>query len=114
MQLGGDRYGGAYWSDTVPSGFAGKYLSGILTAHVTTYVKAQAKQTAMKVESGSTTYRSGWTATFTWPQTNTSQFRFIGENNSVVFSGADDYVFVGPLSICAGDSDADMDTLYGP
>jgi hypothetical protein len=112
MQFGGDRYGGEFWSDLDPAGFGGQRAAGVLSAKVTTYVKAEAKQMAMKVEAGGTTYRSGWTQAFTWPQTNTAMFRFVGQNNSAVYHGTDDYVYVGPLSGCAQYTDAEVDALY--
>jgi hypothetical protein len=114
MQFGGADYGNA-WSDSDPIGFAAKKASGVLSARVTSYVKAQSKQMAMKVVAAGMTYRSGWSQPITWAQTNMSQFRFIGQNLPGVFSGSDDFVYVGPLSGCSSYADADIDTLYdGP
>jgi hypothetical protein len=66
---------------------------------------------AMVVSAGGSVYRSGWTS-LTWPQTNAAQFRFVGQNNSDIYNGADDYVYVGPMSGCSGYTDANIDTLY--
>jgi hypothetical protein len=113
MQLGGDSYAGT-WSDTLPAGFAGKRIAVALTARVTTYVRAQSRQEAVKVEAGGAVYRSGWAAPFTWPMTNVSQVRLIGQNNSSVYAGADDFVYVGPLRGCAGMDDAAVVSAYEP
>jgi hypothetical protein len=114
MQFGGAAYGSG-WSDTIPTGFAGQRASGTLTASVTTYVKAQAKQIAMKVRVGNTVYRSGWSAPFTWAQTNAGIFRFIGQNLPGVYAGADDHVYVGPIAGCASYTDDEVQALYdGP
>ncbi len=112
MQFGGDRYGSVSWSNSEPAGFAGKFATGLLTARVTSYVQAQNKRMAVKVEAGGATYRSGWTAPFTWPQTNTGIIRFVGENNSSIFSGTDDFVYVGALSGCANLTDGNVDAIY--
>jgi hypothetical protein len=112
MQFGGDRYGvDISWSDTDPSGFARQLAAGVLTAKVTTYLKAQAKQIAMKVEAGGNVYRSGWT-TMSWPQTDVSVFRLVGQNNSAIYVGADDYVYVGPLSGCSNMTDVNVEASY--
>lgn len=112
MELGADRYGGDFWSTTPDGGFGGKLLSGLLTAKVTTYVQAQSKRLAMKVEAGGTTYRSGWTSAFTWPQTNSGIIRLVGENNSSVYSATDDAVYVGRVSGCSNLTDANVDAMY--
>lgn len=39
-------------------------------------------------------------------------FRLIGENNASVYTGTDDYLYVGPLSICAGLDEADVLAAY--
>ena len=111
MQLGGDSYAGS-WSDAQPAGFAGKLVRGVLTGRVTTYVKAQSKELAVKVEAGGAVYRSGWTSPFSWPQTNVAIFRLMGQNNSAIFSGSDDFVYVGPLHGCSAMNDADVETSY--
>ncbi len=112
MQFGGDRYGTEdRWSDTEPIGFEGQLADGVLTAKVTTYLKAQAKQIAMKVEAGGNVSRSGWT-TMSWPQTDVSTFRFVGQNNSAIYVGTDDYVYVGPLSGCSNMTDVHVEASY--
>ncbi len=110
MQLGGASYGGR-WNDLLPTGFAGKRVPGVLKARATTYVKAASRQMAMKVEAGGKVYRSGW-ASYTAPGTDLSRIRFVGENIPAVYSGADDYVYVGPLAGCADMSESDVDTRY--
>lgn len=110
MQLGGCRYGHD-WSDILPAGFAGQRAANVLTGKVTTYVKAQSKQIAMKVQAGGAVYRSGWT-TMTWPETNVGIYRLVGENTGQVYQGANDEVYVGPLSGCSALADADVDALY--
>lgn len=115
MQLGGARYGvGVPWSDSEPTGFAGRRMLGTLKAVVTTYVKAQDKRIAMKVEADGVVHRSGWTAQLTDPITDMSKFSFIGENNSkgTPSDGGNNAVFVGPLGGCAGLSDAEVEALY--
>jgi hypothetical protein len=111
MQLGGDSYGGA-WDDAQPPGFGGRLVKGVLTGRVTTYVKAQSRQLAMKVEAGGAVYRSGWTPPLTWPQTNFATFRLVGQNNASIYAGADDYVYVGPLHGCSGLDDAVVESVY--
>ena len=111
MQFGGDFYAGS-WSDSDPAGFAGKRAAGVLTARVTTYVRGQSKQLAVKVEAAGAVFRSGWTAPLTQPKTDVTIYRFIGENNSSIYSGSDDYVYVGALHGCARMSDADVEGAY--
>jgi V8-like Glu-specific endopeptidase len=110
MQLGGASYGGR-WSDVLPAGFAGKRVPGVLKARATTYVKAGSREMAMKVEAGGKVYRSGWTS-YPAPGTDLSRFRFVGENISGVYSGPDDYVYVGQLAGCVDMSEGDIDMRY--
>jgi V8-like Glu-specific endopeptidase len=110
MQLGGASYGGR-WSDLLPAGFAGKRVPGVLKALATTYVKAGSREMAMKVEAGGQVYRSGWTS-YSAPGTDLSRFRFVGENISGVYSGPDDYVYVGQLAGCVDMSESDIDMRY--
>ncbi|HKY38606.1 MAG TPA: trypsin-like serine protease [Polyangiaceae bacterium] len=110
MQLGGASYGGT-WSDLLPAGFAGKRVPGVFNARVTTYVKAASRQMAMKVEAGGKVYRSGW-GSYTAPGTDLSRFQFVGENISEVYTGTNDYVYVGRLAGCAGVSEGDIDARY--
>lgn len=112
IQFGGDAYGGQ-WSDSLPAGFAGRSSAAVLSAKVTTFVKAQARQVAMKVEVDGKVYRSGWIAGTAGSQTDVGRLQLIGQNNSSVFSGSTDYVYVGPLSGCSAFSDAEIDALYG-
>jgi hypothetical protein len=112
LQLGGDRYGGEYWSNTDPAGFAGRSVPNLLSARVTTYVKRDARQLAVKVEAAGIAYRSGWSAAFVDPATDLGQLRLVGENNSQVYFGADDYVFVGRLGGCSNLTDAVVEALY--
>lgn len=115
IQLGGARYGwGNPWSDVEPAGFAGKRLTGTLKAVVTTFVKAQEKRVAVKVEANGVVHRSGWTAQLSSPVTDLTRFRLVGENNSAGPSSpeGDDYVFVGPLGGCSSLTDSEVDALY--
>jgi len=111
IQFGGDAYAGQ-WSDSDPAGFAGRATPAVLSAKVTTFVKAQARQVAMKVEANGQVYRSGWISAVGPSQTDIGRLQLIGENNSAVFSGSTDYLYVGPLTGCSAYSDADLDALY--
>jgi hypothetical protein len=113
LQLGSTKYGqGNVWHSDLPVGFAGKTLTDTNKALVTTYIKASSKALAVKVQSGDQIYRSGWVSGFTWPETNLGLFRYVGENNSSVYSGASDVVYVGPVDGCQGLSDAAVAQHY--
>jgi len=77
---------------------------------LTTYVKASAKAVATKVEIGTNVYRSTWVSGFTWANTNMGILRYIGQNNSRVYSG--DAIYVGPLGGCEKLTDGAVDTLF--
>jgi hypothetical protein len=113
IQLGSTLYGqGNAWHDELPAGFAGKTLTDTNQVLVTTYIKASSKALAVKVQSGAQIYRSGWLTGFTWPQTNLGVFRYVGENNSSVYGGASDVVYLGPVDGCQGLSDDAVSAHY--
>lgn len=113
LQLGSTKYGqGNVWHDDMPAGFAGKTLTDTNKALVTTYVKASGKALAVKVQSGDQIHHSGWVSGFTWPETDLGLFRYVGENNSSVYGGASDLVYVGPIDGCQRLSDAAVAQHY--
>ena len=63
-------------------------------------------------------FAEGTTLAFTmdqrWPgkDHNIGKFRLVGENNSVLYQGSDDYVYVGQLSGCSGMTDTDIESAY--
>jgi hypothetical protein len=113
VQLGSTQYGQSnVWHDDLPAGFAGKTLIDTNKVLVTTYIKASSKALAVKVQSGDQIYRSGWLTGFTWPETNLGVFRYVGENNSSVYGGASDVLYVGSVVGCQGLSDAAVAAHY--
>lgn len=112
IELGGTMYGSTQqWTNDDWPGFSGVILAATTTVTVTTYVQATAKALAVKVTSGSRSYRSSWVSGFTWPQTNLGIMRYTGEDNSRVYWGAD-AVYVGPLSGCQKLSDAAVEAAF--
>jgi hypothetical protein len=113
VQLGSTQYGlGNAWHSDLPAGFAGKTLSDTNKVLVTTYIQASNRALAVKVQSGDQTYRSGWITGFTWPETDLGVFRYVGENNSSVYGGASDVVYVGAIDGCQALSDAAVAAHY--
>jgi hypothetical protein len=112
IELGSTSYGlGEPWQQA-PAGFAGVTIPSTETVRVSTYVKATSKQLAVKVQAGSQSYRSGWVSGFTWKKTDLGIFRFVGENNSSVYAGDSDYVYVGAVDGCEQLSDEAVEQLY--
>lgn len=111
VELGATKYGSSEtWTTNEWPGFSGTSIAGAKTVTLTTYVKASAQALAVKVSYGAHTYRSGWISGFTWPETNLGILRYVGENNSRVYSG--DAVYVGPLSGCQKLSDAAVEAAF--
>ena len=111
IELGATKYGSTeVWTTNDWPGFSGASIAGTKTVTLTTYVKATAQALAVKVSYGDHTYRSGWISGFTWPETNLGILRYVGENNSRVYSG--DAVYVGPLSGCQKLSDAAVNAAF--
>jgi hypothetical protein len=111
VELGATKYGtGEVWTTNDWPGFSGTSIAGAKTVTLTTYVKASSKALAVKVTYGDHTYRTGWISGFTWPETNLGILRYVGENNSRVYSG--DAVYVGPLSGCQKLSDAAVEAAF--
>lgn len=111
VELGATKYGsGEPWITNDWPGFSGVVIAGTKSVTLTTYVKASSKAVGVKVSYGGHTYRSGWVSGFTWPQTNLGVMRYVGENNSRVYSG--DAVYVGPLRGCQKLSDAAVEAAF--
>jgi hypothetical protein len=112
IDLGSTEYGVSNTWQQAPAGFAGVTIPGTQTVRVTTYIKAASKALAVKVQAGAHTYRSGWVTGFTWEKTNLGIFRFVGENNSSVYAGQSDRVYVGVVDGCQELSDSAVEQFY--
>ncbi|HEX2877044.1 MAG TPA: hypothetical protein VHP33_37595 [Polyangiaceae bacterium] len=111
VELGAAKYGsGEPWTTSDWPGFSGVVIAGTKSVTLTTYVKASSKAVAVKVSYGGHDYRSGWVSGFTWPQTNLGVMRYVGQNNSRVYSG--DAVYVGPLRGCQKLTDAAVEAAF--
>jgi hypothetical protein len=113
IELGSTSYGMFESWQAKPEGFAGVTIPSTDEVRVTTYVKATSKQLAVKVETkGGEIYRSGWVGGFTWEDTDLGVFRYVGENNSSVYDGASDYIYVGALDGCENLDDPAVEAHY--
>lgn len=110
LELGGTAYGQS-WSTSTPAGFAGTIIEGTLQAYVTSYVKADAKLFALKVQAGDVVVRSGWLA-YEHEELDLGTLYLVGQNTAVGSGGSDDRIFVGTLVGCEGLTDAEIDERY--
>ena len=110
IELGQTAYGSSQVWSSAGWPTAGASFAVGQEVKITTYVKASAKAVASKVIVGNSVYRSAWVSGFTWPNTDMSILRYIGQNNSAVYSG--DAIYLGPLSGCEKLSDSTVETQF--
>jgi hypothetical protein len=100
IELGRTAYGVTeVWSNDDWPDFSGVVLP-TTTVIVTQYVQADQRALAVSVTHAGKTYKTGWITGFDWPETNLGKMRFVGENNSGVYSSSSDYIFVSRVSGC--------------
>jgi hypothetical protein len=113
IELGATSYGqGNVWRTDLFPGFGGVAVAGTIKARVTTYVKAESEEYAIKVEAAGKVYRSGWLGDFTWAKTNLQIFRFVGENNGYALGGDSDVLRIGKVDGCHELKDDDVAARY--
>lgn len=113
IDLGSTQYGTTRTWDSAGWPGVAASIAGSNQVHVAMYVKnTSVKAEAVKVTYGGQVYRSNWATDFHWRQTNLGIVRYVGENNSAVFSSNSDRIYVGPLSGCEKLSDARVAALF--
>jgi hypothetical protein len=111
IELGSTAYGTFESWRVAPVGWGGVTIP-TKELVVVAYVKAGAKAYAVKAIAGAAVYRSGWVTGFTWEDTNLGVMRYVGENNSGVYNGSSDALYVSPVSGCQSLSDAAVEAAY--
>jgi hypothetical protein len=112
IELGATEYGPSSWTATGWGAASGSTIAGATKLTVALYLQATSKAFAVKVSSGNKVYRSAWVTDFHWAQTNLGIMRYVGENNSGVYHGGSDKIYVSPVSGCQKLSDAAVQARF--
>ena len=112
IQLGATQYGPTSWSASGWADLSGSVIAGASKLHVVAYMQVTSKKFALKVSYAGKVYRSAWVTDFHWANTNLGVMRYVGENNSSVYSGKGDLIYVDSASGCQGLSDAAVAGLF--
>lgn len=112
IELGATQYGPSSWTATGWGAASGATIAGATKLQVGVYLQASSKAFAVKVTANGKVYRSAWVTDFHWAKTNLGIMRYVGENNSGVYHGGSDKIYVSPVSGCQELSDAAVVALF--
>ena len=112
IELGATQYGPSSWTATGWGTASGTAIAGTTKLHVSLYMQVASKAFAVKVSYGNKVYRSEWVTDFHWAKTDLGIMRYTGENNSGVYAGGGNTIYVAPVSGCQKLSDAAVETLF--
>jgi hypothetical protein len=112
VELGATQYGPQTWSVSGWGAASGTIISGAKKVRVGAYVQLTAQKFGVKVSYGNKVYRSAWVTDFHWAKTNLSVMRYVGENNSGVYKGNGDLIYLDVATGCQALTDAAVETQF--
>lgn len=112
VELGATQYGPQTWSVSGWGATSGTIITATKKVHVGAYMQVAAQKFGVKVSYGDQVYRSAWVTDFHWAKTNLSVMRYVGENNSGVYHGNGDLIYVDVATGCQALTDAVVEAQF--